>query len=335
VLDANGNKLVDPAELVGIPPGDWYGFDINNPSNVANPIHSVGDYSTPMTHELQFGLDREIVRNFGISGTVTWRHIGNFNWRNNGVRGSDYDQIATLAGSASPVGSYSVPIYGIRPDRIPANRAATVYTDREDYYQRYVGFEFAATKRMSDRWMARFGFSTNSHTEHFDSLQAITDPTPSPANPNIDGGQVITNDTASGKVGIWQVLPRYQFILTGVYQAPWQINFGINLLSRQGYARPYNRTQVATADPIGASKTVLLVENVTDFRLPTLTSLDARVGKEFTFGRTRFNVDLDIFNLLNSSTVLLRQYDLRVTTADNVQEIMNPRVLRVGVRFNF
>jgi hypothetical protein len=228
-----------------------------------------------------------------------------------------------------------VPIYGVLPDRIPANRAATVYSNRDDYYQRYLGFEFSATKRMADRWMARFGFSTNKHTEHFDSLQAIQDPTSSPTNPNIDGGRVITNDTASGKVGIWQVLPSYQFILTGVYQAPWQINLGINLLTRQGYARPYHRTQVATTDPLGASKTVLLVDDVTAFRLPVLTSLDTRVGKEFTFGRARFNVDLDVFNVLNTSTVLLRQYDLRVTTADNVLEIMNPRVLRVGVRFNF
>jgi hypothetical protein len=30
-----------------------------------------------------------------------------------------------------------------------------------------------------------------------------------------------------------------------------------------------------------------------------------------------------------------RQYDLRVSTADSVLEIMNPRVLRLGLRFNF
>jgi hypothetical protein len=33
--------------------------------------------------------------------------------------------------------------------------------------------------------------------------------------------------------------------------------------------------------------------------------------------------------------VLGRQYDLRLDTGNNVLEIMNPRVLRVGARFNF
>jgi hypothetical protein len=92
---------------------------------------------------------------------------------------------------------------------------------------------------------------------------------------------------------------------------------------------------VTTSDPIAPRKDILVVESVDDFRLPSVTSLDFRVGKEFAFNRTRLNFDLDIFNLLNSSTVLGRQYNLTATTANNVQEIMNPRILRLGVRFNF
>jgi hypothetical protein len=49
----------------------------------------------------------------------------------------------------------------------------------------------------------------------------------------------------------------------------------------------------------------------------------------------RFNLDVDVFNALNSATILGRQYDLRVATANNVLEIMNPRVLRLGLRFGF
>ena len=63
-------------------------------------------------------------------------------------------------------------------------------------------------------------------------------------------------------------------------------------------------------------------------------------GKEFTCRCTAFFL-FEEDRLLcervyfDSATILGRQYDLRVTTADNVQEIMNPRVLRLGVRFNF
>ena len=80
---------------------------------------------------------------------------------------------------------------------------------------------------------------------------------------------------------------------------------------------------------------MLAVDDVAEERLPAMTSLDLRLGKEFAFRQVRFNLDVDVFNALNSATVLGRQYDLRSTGANNVLEIMNPRVLRLGVRFNF
>jgi len=356
VVDLNGNRIVDPAEIAGrtctealAQAGDcsYYGFDIANPSAVESPIHKVGDYKTPMTHELQVGVDRELMPNFGISGTFTWRNFTNFVWRNNGLTGADYVQIDTFTGSHPAVGSFSVPIYGVAPGRSPANRAATIYREREGYSQRYLGFEIAATKRLSNRWMARFGFSSNTHKEYFDSPAAHGDPTPLivtnsglgstnlGTGPNKDGGLVMRLSSGSGKSGIYQVLPTYQFIATGLYQAPWGINLAANMVTRQGFSTPYFRSQVSTADPNARLKSVLLVDDVGDNRLPSVTSLDARIGKEFAFNRVRFNIDLDIFNVLNASTVLGRQYDLRLTTANNVLEIMNPRVLRIGARFNF
>ena len=131
------------------------------------------------------------------------------------------------------------------------------------------------------------------------------------------------------------MLPKYQFILTGLYQAPWGINFAGNMVTRQGFATPFFRSQVPTADPIQSRKSVLLVTELDDYRLPSVTSLDLRVGKEVQLMRTRFSIDIDVFNALNTNTVLGRQFDLRVSTANNVQEIMNPRVLRLGLRFNF
>ena len=350
VLDLNGNRTVDPAEIAGrncsssiAAAGEcsWYGFDISNPSNIANPIHTVGDYDTPLTHEFQIGLDRELMQDFGVSGTFTWRNFSNFNWRNNGLTGEQYSEIGTLSGSHPAVGNYSVPVYGVTSSQLPANRAATTYRNRDGYSQRYWGIELAATKRLSDRWMARFGFSTNDHREYFDSRAAMTDPTASPTNPNADAGTVVRQSGGSGKSGIFQVLPKYQFILTGMYQAPWGINIAANMLNRQGFAMPYHRTQVdtqsisASGDANARTKTVLVVGEVDEERLPSVTSLDLRFGKEFAFQRARINLDFDIFNALNASTILGRQYDLRPSTANNVLEIMNPRVLRLGLRFNF
>jgi uncharacterized protein (DUF2141 family) len=334
VADLNGNGTVDAAEIAGRTAENWYGFNINNPSNVSTPNHVIGDYKTPLTQEFILGVDRELMANLGVSASYTFRHFSRFNWRPiEGLRADDYVQRGTFTGSLEPVGQFAVPFYGV--SSLPADRSRTEYIDREGYSQRYHGFEVSATKRMSNRWMARFGFSMNDHREYFDGDNSRTDPTSTLANPNIDGGQVMVSSGGSGKSSIYMVLPKYQFVLNGVYQAGWGINLGMNMVNRQGFAMPYNRGLVATGDPLGSNKSLLLVDDVTKFRLPAVTSLDLRLGKTFNLRSTTANIDLDVFNVLNSATVLGRQYDLRLTTADTVREIMNPRILRVGFRFAF
>jgi hypothetical protein len=70
-------------------------------------------------------------------------------------------------------------------------------------------------------------------------------------------------------------------------------------------------------------------------RLPTVHSFDARVSKHISFSRMNINLDMDLFNLFNSSTVLGRDYDLASTSFNEVLEIMNPRIIRFGVRVGF
>ena len=349
VNDANGNGTVDAAEIAGRTctnalraAGDcaYGGFNIANPANVSSPAHVIGDYGTPLTHEVVFGMDHELMPNFGVSANATWRHFNNFNWRPvAGLRGDDYEQRGTFTGT-TPEGTVDVPFFGVRADALPGiNTGITEYVNRDDYTQRYLGFELSATKRLSNRWMARLGFSTNDHREYFGSDQAYTDPTSTLANPNKDGGQVLRATGGSGKGAIYMVLPKYQLIANGMYQAMWGINLAGNMTMRQGYSMAYNRTSTPTGDPLGNTKTLLLVDDVAQYRLPTVTSLDVRVGKEFgaTVGsyRPRFNVDVDFFNVLNSATVLSRRFDQRLTTANQVLEIMNPRIIRFGVRMNF
>jgi hypothetical protein len=118
---------------------------------------------------------------------------------------------------------------------------------------------------------------------------------------------------------------------------PWGLNFGANLVTRQGYAEPFFRSNVSTGDPLGR-KQVLLTTHVDDFRLSPVTSLDGRVEKRFSFGKTFVALDLDVFNLFNAGTILGKQYDARLTGPtgyDQVLEIMNPRIARLGLRFTF
>jgi len=92
---------------------------------------------------------------------------------------------------------------------------------------------------------------------------------------------------------------------------------------------------VSSHDPLVPSKTVLIAPTADASRLPSVTSRDARLEKMFKFGRTNLAFDLDVFNILNEGTTLGLQYDARVTTFGQVQEIMQPRIARLGVRFVF
>jgi len=119
--------------------------------------------------------------------------------------------------------------------------------------------------------------------------------------------------------------------------AIWGISIGANIVARQGYAEPFFQSNVPTGDPLG-HKTVLLVTHADDFRLPAVTSLDGRLEKKFRFGSSTLSLDFDVFNLLNTGTVLGRQYDVRLTGATgfgSTLEIMNPRIARIGARFTF
>jgi hypothetical protein len=93
---------------------------------------------------------------------------------------------------------------------------------------------------------------------------------------------------------------------------------------------------VGTNDPVYSTKDVLVIPGkVGDYRLPTVHSLDARVEKSFRFDRTQVTLDFDVFNLLNSGTVLGRIYDVSASNFNQVAEIMNPRIARFGIRVQF
>ena len=339
--DLNGNNIADPNELGAFL--GTAGFDPANPLG-GNPDR-VGNYTTPKTHEFLTGIEHEVMPNFGISGNFTYRKYVDFNWlQYNGLTAADYTQAGTFEGTDPIVGSFSVPFYTFPSSELPSDRQR-LDEHRRGYSQRYLGFEVAATKRMSNNWMMRLGFSTNDHREYFDGADAKGDPTPTIVSatsvvpgPQKDGGLVMVTTSGSGKSAIYMVLPKYQFIATGAYQAKWDINLGVNYVMRQGYASPYYQTRATgTADVLNPNgKSLLLVDDVGANRLDTVHSIDFRINKAFRFqNRYALNFDVDIFNVGNVATELGRIFDRRLTTFNQVREIMNPRIIRLGVRLGF
>jgi hypothetical protein len=79
-------------------------------------------------------------------------------------------------------------------------------------------------------------------------------------------------------------------------------------------------------------------------RLPSVYNLDLRLAKNFKVGATSFLLSADLFNVFNGNTELSRfrqassaAYDKSTGTGafNRLDEILNPRVFRLGVRFQF
>ena len=73
---------------------------------------------------------------------------------------------------------------------------------------------------------------------------------------------------------------------------------------------------------------------VDDFRNPDVQVLDLRLEKEFSFRDVGVTVGADLFNATNESTVLQRNGRLTRNNSDHVQEILSPRIFRLGVKLS-
>jgi hypothetical protein len=343
--DRNGNNVADPGELDSLL--TFVGVDPTNPGSGVNFNRVSSDLKSPKTHEVVFGVDRELMPQLGVSASVTWRRFTDVIWSGQdlsagtvvypliGVTRADYLQEGVATGNVPGVGAFSKEYFAPRPASLPAGNGSE-YRNRPDYHQQYLGFEAQATKRLSNRWMGRLGFSTNHHAEHFDSDNAIQDPGASTTWPNIDGGAFLTATAGSGKSEIYLIVPRYQVSASGLYQLPYGINVAGSLIMREGYGMPFF-DPVESADPLLPEKRVLLVDPKKN-RLPGVSVLDLRAEKSLRFHGREVALTMDLFNLFNSSTVLGRQYDVTATGTTGFNqplEIMNPRLIRFGARIQF
>ena len=65
-----------------------------------------------------------------------------------------------------------------------------------------------------------------------------------------------------------------------------------------------------------------------------LNQLDFRVGKVFRYGRSRTDVNFDLFNALNVDTVLLQNNNY-TGPWQTPQGVIQGRLAKISVQFNF
>ncbi|MCA1561154.1 MAG: hypothetical protein LC804_13115 [Acidobacteria bacterium] len=169
------------------------GVDLDHPDSLTSVNVIDADLRAPRTHEIVVELDHEIMPNVGVTGSFTWRRFNDTLWPSLyrplvGTTRADYTQSGAVTGTLAEIGTFNVPYYALTEDAVPAGGGVEL-ENRPGYHRAFRGVEVSATKRLANRWMARFGFSWNQEKEYFDDpAQGMHDPTPTQISGPLDDG---------------------------------------------------------------------------------------------------------------------------------------------------
>jgi hypothetical protein len=350
-LNANGRAEANEVIHEGGPFNNgvytWLNVDPLNPSATTRRWDS--DLKAPTTDELIVGFERQLLADFSIGLNGTYRkfndavglwpekHRGAADW----YTSADYELVQTRASFQVPNGGplfTNIPIYDLK-DSVMNTVGAPVYfafRNLPDYSQNYMGVELSGTKRMSNRWMLRANVTWQDWTQDIGE-EGILDPThlrTATGCSSCDGDIVVQGaGTGSGAKGGIYINSRWAYNVTGAYQIPFiETSLGFNLTGREGYPIPY----ILRYNSNEGGKNVLLGD-IDAYRQPNVHNLDLRLAKDIRFGPAGITLSVDLFNALNSNTVLQRDLDYRRTTTqqNRITEVLSPRVFRLGARLTF
>jgi hypothetical protein len=326
--DLNGDNLVSTDELDGYPTAGilWFwGFDPENPTNFES-LNGVDPHlRVEMSDELLLGVEREVVADLSVSGTFTVRRnhsfIGNaFYDKGTGtvVRRSDYigPTAASLTYGTTTYDYEYWTLAGMRPP-------GTYYVNEPGYHESFNAFEFAAVKRLSRRWMMNASFTYQVYKIHAREM-VYADP---------------TNETMANDARPWGY-PDSDWMakLSFLYQLPWGINIAGFANVRQGFSNPqllYAPTPGREAAGLGSNMDIL-TEKPGTTRLPTFYNADLSLTKDIRFKNFgTMTVCVDAFNAFNFAHDLARYQYVNSSRHGQIEKILNPRVIRFGLRYSF
>jgi hypothetical protein len=352
--DLNHDGVVEPNEI-NFAQGLVYAGFVNpaNPGTAVSPNQIASSYSANIDNEVIVGLDREIIPSLAVNLAYTWRKSTNtIEWfQRLGVTPSDY----SVATPAQTVNGYtSAPAYGPSASSVAATGGGGILENRPDYTSSYNGVELSLVKRLSNKWMARVAMAYMDWVENYSGPAAIGNPTlsespgteigggqPYFSGPQVDGGVFPLRSAGSGKGDIF-FEPKWQVSANALYQLGWGTDVSGSFFARQGYPQP-----IMAAVSAGLDGTVysLAVPTIDTVRYPDLYDLDLRLSKSFKFGNGgNASVIVDCFNVFNSNTTLNVTRNIlsphfntmgTPTSQGNINEIINPRIFRIGLRIGF
>ena len=334
--DANGDLILTQDE-VDYASGLQYfsGHDPSDPANITSVNQIDPDYKAPKETEITIGLDHELMPDLAVSLAYNWRrNVDQRDWNIRlGQRTANYTPNAPVTANGFTANTFSPD-----GDLVTQFAGGRFKTNRPDYHQSYSGFEASLIKRLSNKWMARVAFGYNNHTETLDGPGAVQNPTRSDttgstvSGPQVNGGRVSPRSSGSGKGDVFYS-NEWQISVMALYEMPKNFEIATQIFGRQGYPRPIIlRTGAGQDGRIRALATPTLDE----IKLPTLWNVDLRLANNIRLGGEHsLTLAAEVFNVFNNNVELNRQRNALASSYDRLDEILSPRILRVGARLSF
>jgi hypothetical protein len=350
---------------------DWNNRSAINYDNLTTFFRSDIDPSvknvktSPRTREIMLSLEKELRPDLAASVSATYRRYDNFDWAKLFYPADIYpstpdlviDNTQTWYSAAGiipatvKIGDKTVELRDAagRSWYLPITSfpGDTPYrmVDKSSSYRTYIGLDLAVTKRLSHRWFLNASATLQDQRVYWNG--SFIDPTNQWA---LDGKPYGNwGGGSGGKVPV-QMYSRWLAKLSGLYQLPWGFDVSATLLAREGWKIP-NYLTLAYANssswPGPYRANTIYIQTATKDSLPVFSNLSLRIEKRIALGSGRMYFMADVFNALNSA-VVNRSYDAYAgtfyvdtgTSSINpfnrlYNEILNPRVWRLGLRFEF
>ena len=309
--DQNGDRLISsPAELGAFQSsGGGGGF-----------VRVDRDLVRPTSNEVSLNLEREVAT--GLSARASWVYK---NMRN------VWGEVDVLREAG-----YTVPftindpgvdrVVGTADDQTFQTRAIAAGTGTDRVYKNdarndadFHTAEFALNRRFSGKWMllTSFGYTWSTMNHAAGSARSFVY---RPFDQLFGEGGKETDTLWNYKVVGRYVLP-YEIGFSG----SWKVQSGFN------YARTISVTM-----PVEGARTIR-VQPIDSNRYPSVAILDLRLDKSLDMGKFgKIQPMLDVFNIMNSGVpTSIRTTNTATAPFNDVTAILNPRVIRFGVRFSF
>jgi len=351
-VDRNGDHLAQADEVLTDPANfitAGGGFNPANPTAVTSANQYDPNLKAPVTQSVVAGVEREMLPNLALQVNYTYTRtsslFGNFSGaitpRVGVIPGpsADYIPTAGLSGTLPDGTAFNIPTWMPDPAKIAAGGNGFLRANIPGYYTDYHGIEISVTKRLSNRFMSRVGLGWNNAQEHYSSTSGLYDtngnPTPTLSEPLKNGGQFAPQSGGSGSGSIY-TNAKWQFNANGMYQAPFGFELSANVFGRQGY--PYPLFIQGTSALLGSDTglSIPVTPRIDYVRYPNLWNTDFRASKEIKFReRFSFRAVMDVFNVFNANTALVRNNNLRSPTFNTLAQNLSPRIARAGLIIGF